>query len=310
MFLRDLQGRVDGEAARAADQESLLGREPASGEEAVAVGDGHVAVDDARVEGLRPEVLADPLDEVGMHLVVGVDAADRVGPDHLEVRVLLAQISRDAGDRAAGADAAHEVGDPAARLAPQLGPRGQVVRLRVGGVRVLVRLERSGDLLGQPVRDAVVGLRRVWAHVRGSDDDLGAVGAQQVDLLLRHLVRHHGDHAVALQAGGDREPGAGVAGGRLDDRAARTQPAVPLGGLHQPHRDAVLDRAPGIELLELGDELRSHAGADPAQPHQRRLADRVEDRVLDVRSAACRGRAHALTIGNWPRSSGRPREVR
>ena len=242
-----------------------------------------------------------------MHLVVGVDAADRVGADHLEVRVLLAQISRDAGDRAAGADAAHEVGDPAARLAPQLGPGGQVVRLRVGGVRVLVRLERSGDLLGQPVRDAVVGLRRVRAHVRGSDHDLGAVGAQQVDLLLRHLVRHHGDHAVALQAGGDREPRAGVAGRRLDDRAAGTQPAVPLGGLHQPHRDAVLDRAPGVEQLELGDELRSHAGADPAQPHQRRLADRVKDRVLDVRGAACRGRAHGVTIGNWPRSSGRPR---
>ena len=225
-----------------------------------------------------------------MDLVVGVDAADRVGADHLDVGVLLPEVARDAGDRAAGADAADEVRDPAAGLTPELRAGAQVVRLGVGHVRVLVGLEGAGDLLGQAVGDAVVGLRRVRAHVGGRDDDLGAVGAQEVDLLLRHLVRHDRDHAVALQARGDREAGAGVAGGRLDDRAAGLQPPVSLGGLDEPHRDAVLDRAARIEVLELGDQLRLDAGADAAEAHQRRVADRVEDRILDV--GRCRGRAH------------------
>ena len=218
-----------------------------------------------------------------MDLVAGVDRADRVGADHLDVRVLLA----------AGSGAmpviVPPVPTPATRcvslpagLAPQLRPGRLVVRLRVGRVAVLVGLERARDLLGQAVGDAVVGLRRLRRDVGRRDHDLGAVRAQQVDLLARHLVRHHGDHAIALQPRGDREAGAGVARGRLDDRAARPQAAVALGGLDQAQRDAVLDRAARVEQLELGHELRRQAGADAAQAHQRRLADRVEDRVLDV----------------------------
>ncbi len=62
---RDLERRVDGEAARAAEQHPLGLGEPARGQERVAVGDADVAVDDARVVGLGPEVLAHALDEVG-----------------------------------------------------------------------------------------------------------------------------------------------------------------------------------------------------------------------------------------------------
>ena len=54
----------------------------------------HVAVDDARVERLRPEVLAHALDQVRVDLVAGVDRADRVGADHLDRRVALAQVAR------------------------------------------------------------------------------------------------------------------------------------------------------------------------------------------------------------------------
>src|SRR5215208_8536829 len=80
----------------------------------------------------------------------------------------------------AGADSDDEVGEAARGLAPQLRPGRLVVRLRVGRVAVLVRLERSGDLLGQAVRDAVVRLRRLRRDVGRSDHDLGSVGAQQV----------------------------------------------------------------------------------------------------------------------------------
>ena len=200
-----------------------------------------------------------------MDLVAGVDRALGVGADDLDVGVLLLEVARHPGDRPARADADDEVGEPAAGLAPQLGPGRLVVRQRVGGVRVLVGLEGARDLLREAVRDAVVGLRRVGRDVGRRHHDLGAVGAQQVDLLLRHLVRHHRDHAVALQARGDREAGAGVARGRLDDRAAGLQPPVLLGRLDQADRDAVLDRAARVEELELGDDLRRQPGADAAR---------------------------------------------
>ena len=66
-------------------------------------------------------------------------------------------------------------------------------------------------------------------------------------------------------------------------------------------RDAVLDRPAGVEQLELGDELRRQAGADAAQAHQRRLADRVEDRVLDVGLAVGGGHGYESRVGAMER---------
>ena len=71
------------------------------------------------VVGLGPEVLADALDEVGAAGAAGVDRAGGVGADHLDVGVLLLEVAADAADRAAGADARDEVGDPALGLAPR-----------------------------------------------------------------------------------------------------------------------------------------------------------------------------------------------
>ena len=217
-----------------------------------------------------------------MDLLVGVDRAHGVGADDLDGRVLLLQVASRSGDRAAGADADDEVRELAVGLAPQLRPGRLVVGLRVGRVRVLVGLEGAGDLAREAVGDAVVGARRVGRDVGRRHHHLGPVRAQEVDLLLAHLVRHHRDHAVALEAGGDGEPGAGVAGGRLDDRAAGAQAAVALRGLDHPDRDAVLDRAAGVEDLELRHDLGLQAGADAGQPDERRVPDRVEDRLLDL----------------------------
>ena len=224
-----------------------------------------------------------------MDLLVGVDRADRVGADHLDVRVLLAQVARHPGDRAARPHAHHEMRHAAAGLAPHLRPGGEVVRLRVGGVGVLVGLEGARDLAGQPVRRAVVALRGVRVDVGRRHHDLGAVGAQQVDLLPRHLVRHHRDHAVALDPRRDRQARAGVARRRLDDRPAGLQAAVALRGLHEAHRHAVLDRAAGVEVLDLGDDLGCQARADAREADQRGVPDGVEDGVLDVGFEALSG---------------------
>jgi hypothetical protein len=151
------------------------------------------------------------------------------------------------------------------------------VRLGVRLVSVLVRLERAGDLLGEAVGHAVVRLRRLGRHLGGRHDHLGAVGAQQVDLLLRHLVGHHRDHPVAPERGSDGESGARVAAGGLHDRAAGLQQSVALGRVDQRDGGAVLDRAARVERLDLRNELRPQVLAEPRQPYERRLAHGVED---------------------------------
>src|SRR4029453_3886900 len=104
-------------------------------------------------------------------------------------------------------------------LAPDLGAVGLVVRGGVLGVEVLVRLVGAGDLLGEAVGDAGVGLGGFRRDGGGADHDLGAVCPQEGDLLLAHLVGHHEDAAVPADRGCDPEPVPRVAGGRLPNTA-------------------------------------------------------------------------------------------
>ena len=186
----------------------------------------------------------------------GVDRALGIDADDLHLGLLLVEPAADAGDRAACADGDDDRVELAAGLLPDLGRGDVVVRLRVRHVRVLVGLEAAGDLLGEPRRDGVVRLRRVVVDGRRRDHDLGAVRAQHRDLLLAHLVGHDEDAAVALACRRDGEADAGVAGGRLDDRPARLQLPLALGLLDHREADPVLDRAAGVEVLELGEDPR------------------------------------------------------
>ena len=210
-----------------------------------------------------------------------VHRAFGIGADDQHLRLSLLEVAPDAADRAARADRDDDRVDLAARLLPDLRPGQAVVRLRVRHVGVLVGLEAAGDLLGEPVGDGVVALGRVVLDRGRRDHDLGAVGAQQRDLLLAHLVRHHEDAAVALDRGADREPDAGVARGRLDDRPARLQLSLALGRFDHRQADAILHGAAGVQVLELRENLRAAARAQLVEADDRRRADELEDaRVL------------------------------
>ena len=278
-------------AGRAADEEALLAREPTGGEERVAVRDAHPLVDDRGVERVRPALLADALHEVrplGVLRVGGEDGALRIDRDDARPRAVLLEVAADARDRAPRAHRDDDRVDVAAvRLLPELGPGRLVVRLGVRRVRVLVGLEAARDLLGEPVRDRVVALRRMRVDRGRRDDDLGAVRAQHRDLLLAHLVGHDEDAAVAAQRRRHREPGAGVARGRLDDRAAGLEAAVLLRRLDHREPDAVLHRAARVQVLELGEELARNVAGEALEPDDRRVADELEHgRVVAPRHRA------------------------
>ncbi len=268
-------------AAGSADEERLLTSEAPGHRERVGVGDlddpvGHVAV-----VGLGPEVLAHTFDEVGPSAATGVDRSGRVGADHHHVGVLLLEEATGAADGAARAHAGDEVGDPALCLLPDLGPGGLVVRERVVGVGVLVGLPGPLDLAHQPVGDVVVGVGVLRGHGGRGDDHLGAVRLEDVALVLADLVRADEHALVALGLRHHRQTDPGVAGGRFHDRAARKQLAGLLGRLDHPERDPVLHRAAGVEVLHLGEHQRGvlAGGHHVVQPHQRSVADKIEQRV-------------------------------
>ena len=205
-----------------------------------------------------------------VHGPFGVDA------DDLHLGLVLLEVAADAADRAAGADRDHDRVELAAGLLPDLRPGRAVVRLGVRHVRVLVGLEPARDLLREPRRDRVVRLGRVVLDRRRRDHDLGAVAAQHRDLLLAHLVGHHEDAPVALLCRRDREADAGVARGRLDDRAAGLQLPVALGGFDHREPDPVLVRPARVQELELGEDRPRHVARDAVEPDDRRVADQVD----------------------------------
>jgi len=175
------------------------------------------------------------------------------------------------------------VGDLPVRLLPDLRAGGLVVGARVVGVGVLVGLPGAG-LLGEPVADVVVGVRVLRSDGGRADHDLGAVGLEHVALVLADLVGAHEDARVALLLGHHRQAHAGVARGRLDDRAARLERAGGLRGLDHAGGDAVLHRPAGVEVLDLGEHQRAVGRAareveGPAQPDERSVADEVEEGV-------------------------------
>src|SRR5205085_37731 len=93
------------------------------------------------VVGVRPEVLADALHQVGPPAAARVHRAFRVGADDLDPAAgYLLEVAARAGDRPAGADAGDEMSDLAVGIGPDLRPGGCVVAGRSLRVGVLVWL--------------------------------------------------------------------------------------------------------------------------------------------------------------------------
>ncbi len=279
---RDPQRPRNRQPAGPAHQQALLPGQPAGHQERLLVADRLDPVHHRLVVGLRPEVLADALDQVRPAGAAGVNRALRVGADDLHRRVALLEVAPGATDGAAGADAGDEVRDPAVGLPPDLRPGRLVVRPGVVLVAVLVRAPAARDLRRQPLGHRVVGVRAVRRYGGGADHHVRAVRPQDGDLLGAHLVRHDEHAPVALAGSDDRQADAGVAAGRLHHGTARAQLAAGLRRFHHGQRDPVLHGATGIEVLHLGHHCRRQAGRHRAQSDQRGVAHQVDQRVVQL----------------------------
>ena len=85
--------------------------------------------------------------------------------------------------------------------------------------------------------------------------DFAAEGLHHLALLDGEVLGDAEDDAIALLHAGQREADAGVARGRLDDRAAGLQQTVALRALDHADADAVLHREAGIEELDLHEDV-------------------------------------------------------
>ena len=271
------------------------------------VGVAHLddAVDDAAVEGRRPEVLADAFGEIRAAGAAGVHRARRVGADDLHGRVLRLQRAPDTGDRAAGADARDEVRDAAARLLARSRARSSA-RARAGSPGSST--DRDGTRPASRARGArrssstSAGLRAAppWGTRRPRRRTHAATRPSRRSS-CRSSRRCSGSRAARRRSRGRRR--CCPTSARRSCRPACSRPSRSAASII-----AIATRSftlpPGFAGLDLGEQraLQAFGLAQPAQPHERRVADEVEDRVGEVHRLGIRelARCHASTV---PRST-------
>ena len=156
------------------------------------------------------------------------------------------------------------------------------MRLGIDVVIKLVGEDRVGSLLRDLLCFHHVVIRMIRWHRGRSDHDFGTERLEQSDLLLRHLVGHGEDTAVALECCGYGQADAGVAARSLHDRSARTQLTSLFRPLDDRQADPVLHRSPRIGVFSFSIYGGTDAGAEPGQANERCPADGFEDRVVGL----------------------------
>ena len=245
--------------------------------EGLFIRDGDDLIVDVCIERLGYEAGADALDAVRSASALGKHGrVRRLHGNDPHARVLLLQVCARAADRATGTDASNQDVDLSISASPDLGPRRAIVNRRVGRVGELRRDERIGIFVRKLLRLCDCALHAVCAR---REHELGTIGAHELAALDRHGVGHHNDNAVASRGGDGSKANAGVATRWLDDDRVGIEQTVCLGLVDHGLRDAVLNRAGRLEVLDLADE----PGAQTVvvfvirQLDKRRVADELED---------------------------------
>ena len=241
-----------------------------------------------QVADRRDEVFANALHRPGTGFadhaataVFGHHRAHRVGQNHFQIRLHALKKTGQAGQRTGRPDTHHNGIQIVLGLRPDFRGGAAFVGQRVGRVIELIGEKSIGDVGGQARGHVLVILRVALADVRPGDMHLSAHGLEVQHLLGGHLVRHHQHHPIAFGPTDQRQPQAGVTGRCFNNGAAGAQTPVALGGINHGQADPVLDRASGVLRFKL-EEQRTRPGIEPADTHQRRVADQFQNGRLRV----------------------------
>ena len=162
------------------------------------------------------------------------------------------------------------------------------------GLRVLP--DQPIDLLDGPV----------GSQMTRGQKDFGPPGTQNLPTLLAGRFGHGQQKPVPFDRADHGQPDPRVAAGRLDDRPVTGQFPGALTGLDHVEGGPVLDRPPGVEILQLGQNPDSGIGAQVSDFHQGRIADGVYDRTACSGwiARSCHGRG-MVALGGTGGSGGR-----
>ncbi len=133
--------------------------------------------------------------------VAAHERTDGIDADDLDFGIFLFQILADTTDSAAGADAANEVGYFSFGVVPDFRAGGEVMRLGIHGIVVLVRIKGIRRFAGQFFCDGIVASRILWLNGRRADDHFRAQCFQKVHFLLGLFIGDREDHFVAAHGG-------------------------------------------------------------------------------------------------------------
>ena len=211
---------------RRAGHQAFLQQELATGEQRFAVRDAVGLLHARQIAHRRHEILADSLDHPGTDLRRRLSSFDErredralgIGEHHLGLWRDLGEEPREAGDGAAGADAAHHRVEAMLHLLPDLGTGAVLVGPRVRFIAELVDVERAGGLARDACGHVLVIVRVPLGDVRAGEPHFRTERLQVEDFFLAHLVGHDDEQAIAFLRGDEREAKAGISRCRFDDQ--------------------------------------------------------------------------------------------
>ena len=257
-----------------------MGGHGASGFEGVVIADLNHFVVHAGVQNGRDKTGANALNRVRAFRAARQHRRGlRLDGDNLHPRFFGFQHFAHAGDGAASAHARDKNIHLAIGVGPDFFGGGGAVNGRVGRVFKLLRNQIARVGFGQ-----CLGLGDGAAHALGArrQDQLGAVGAQQLATLAAHGFRHHDGAAVAARGAHHGQTNAGVTRGRLQNNGVRANLAGGFSGIKHGHGDAIFDAVAGVEELQFGHHSGLGTSGEAIQANQRGIANQRGNVLGDV----------------------------
>src|SRR5579875_3665005 len=272
-------------AGRDATENALLAGKAARHLQRLVRGGGDNPIQVFDMQHFGNEAVADAFDLMRAPGATGEDIAfGWLNGKDFDIRVLLFEVFRAAGDGAAGSLCEHKRAHLALCLLQDLRPRRAIMGLDIVGVDELAHLPvfagRGGfqffDLLDHQVN---IALRA------GGEHKFGSIGANGLFPFVAHPLRHDNDDGIALCRAHTGRGNTGVAGGAFDDSHAGAQLTAPLGLGDEKGQDAVLDAATGIKILDFGNDFGFDVADDAVQPHHRGHGSRVKNAINNTRAS-------------------------